>query len=126
ATAWPRGQAVALFLIEGDEAELEGVPMTPAEETLVGAFLKAHDAWRDASSIEEGLVGLYKFKSNDGWWVNPDECRIIADKIREHAEVIAEDFFTDAGYCADTGRQWLKGWADFNALAAENGGYRVH
>lgn len=118
--------AVVYFLESGDDSVLEDGPMTPAEEAIAREYARASSEVRDASSLKDGRVGAYKFESNDGWLVHPEECEAIATAVRRHAEMIARDFFTDAGLSVSDGLAWLKSWADFNALAASHGGYRVH
>ena len=120
-----RFDAVLLFVEFEEDDELGGVPPTPEEVAMIRDHIAARDRVTDASSLRDGRVGAYKFESNDGWLVTPDECEVIARAVRAHADVIAEDFFTDVGLSTSDGHAWLKKWADFNALAAAHGGYRV-
>ncbi|MEZ4453483.1 MAG: hypothetical protein R3B09_28745 [Nannocystaceae bacterium] len=105
---------------EGDD------PPTDAEIAAVRIYKAARDAVAEASSIIDGQVGAYKLVTNDAWLVTPEECRILAARLREHVELIARDFFPDAGVSVEDGRTWLLGFARYNELAAEHGGYRVY
>lgn len=57
--------------------------------------------------------------------ITPAECRAIAERLREHLDVVREvaTFFDDAPRGSEL-LAWVNAWADFNALAAERGGYR--
>lgn len=120
-----RAIAVMIFLEHEDDGELDGVAPSDRERAAMEAYIAARQAVREVDSLRDGSVGKYKLLSNDGWWVNPGECRAIAAAVRSHAAVIAADFLTDAGWGEAQGLSWLKSWADFNALAAEHGGYCV-
>jgi hypothetical protein len=81
----------------------------------------------DRETIVDGRVASYKWESNDGWLVTPAECRIIAERVRKSADMIAREFFTDIdGMTEEQGRAWVTGWIRFHELAAEHGGYRVY
>lgn len=101
-------------------------PPTEAELAAAREYLRAHEQAVSGSSLLDGRIATYKFESNEGWLVTPAECLELAKKLRAHAEVIARDFFTDAGLTEDDGRRWVLGFARYNEIAAEHGGYRVH
>lgn len=118
-------RAVALVDHLHAGADLEPAA-TEAEFEAVQGYLEACDAAVSGSSLVDGKVGAYKFQSNDGWLVTPEECVAIAAGLRRHGEVIAREFFTDAGISAEDGRRWVAGFARYNEIAAEHGGYRVN
>lgn len=117
-----------LSVAPGDETydEDEGDPPTDAELDAVRTYKIARDLIAAKPSIVDDQVGAYKFASNDGWLITPDECRILARRLRASVDMIAEQFFPDAGVSAEDGRRWLLGFARYNELAAEHGGYRVY
>jgi hypothetical protein len=114
--------AIAAVRGHGDPDER----LTDAELAAARELLRAHDEAVSRDSLRDGRVGAWKFASNDGWLVTPDECRAIAARLRAHAEVIASDFFPDAGIPYKDGLKWVLGFARYNEIAAEHGGYRVH
>jgi len=114
-----------LEVIDALDGEETDPPPTEAELKVVRAHLAAHEAAVSGSSLVDGRVGAFKFQSNDGWLVTPEECVVLARQLREHAELIARDFFPDAGIEAEDGRRWILGFARYNEIAAEHGGYRV-
>lgn len=103
-----------------------GDPPTDAEIEAVRIYKAARDRVAATPSIVDDRIGGYKFASNDGWLITPDECRIVARRLRERVDMIARDFFPDAGVSEADGRRWLLGFARYNELAAEHGGYRVY
>jgi hypothetical protein len=46
----------------------------PDEAPIVERFLKRWHAAAGRRSKEAGKVPAFKFTSNDGWWVRPEEC----------------------------------------------------
>lgn len=100
-------------------------PPTAAELAVARAYLEAHEAAVSSSSLVDDRVGAFKFQSNDNWLVTPEECVVLARKLRAHAEMIARDYFPDAGVEQADGRKWILGFARYNEIAAEHGGYRV-
>jgi hypothetical protein len=81
----------------------------------------------DFTLLPEG-VAQAKFRSNSNQLVTPDECRLIAERLRaglqdgSAMEVLC--FFDDAPDGKE-GRDWIAAWADYNERAAVAGGYRV-
>ncbi len=122
------------FSVEPMEAAilaLRGEPQpgpgpTDAELAAAREYLRAHEQSVSGSTLQDGRLATYKFESNEGWLVTPEECLALAKRLRDKAEVIAREFFTDAGLTADDGRRWVLGFARYNEIAAEHGGYRVH
>lgn len=93
---------------------------------LARRHLRACEDVLTRSSLCDGRVGAYKFRSNDGWLVTPEECEVLDARLRASATMIARDMFTDAGLTADEGLRWVLGFARYNAVAAAYGGYRVY
>jgi hypothetical protein len=69
-----------------------------------------------------------KFRSNDNHHVTPEECLVIATRLREGLAdgTVSEtfSFFDDAPPSKEC-RKWVHEWADYNERAAAAGGYRV-
>ena len=103
-----------------------GSPPTADELAAAREHLRELEAAVSGSSLVDGRIGAYKFESNAGWLVTPEECLALAARLRASAEVIASDFFTDAGLTAEDGLRWVLGFARYNEVAAEHGGYRVY
>jgi hypothetical protein len=115
---------LALGVDDGPEAF--DPPATAEELESAGRYRAACEALVTRETLQDDAVAAYKWRSNEGWLVTPAECRAVARRVRAHTEVIARDYFTDAGMSAEQGRAWLEGWAGFHELAAEHGGYRVY
>ncbi|PCC75372.1 hypothetical protein SAMN02745121_03901 [Nannocystis exedens] len=114
----------AIEALRGD-APADAPTPTQAELAAARAYVQAHEAAVSASSLQDGRVGAFKFQTNDGWLVTPEECAALARKLRQHAEVIARDYFPDADVSREDGLKWMLGFARYNEIAAEHGGYRV-
>jgi hypothetical protein len=69
-----------------------------------------------------------KFRSNDNHHVTPEECLLIATRLREG---LADGTIIDVLSAFDDAppgkeaRKWVNEWADYNERAAAAGGYRV-
>ena len=72
------------------------------------------------SSIS-GKVAAYKFSSNDGWIVTPEECTTIADSLRHGLENVAKAAEGNVQDDQISIREWLM----YYEFAAQHGGYRV-
>ncbi len=73
-------------------------------------------------------VDLYKFKSNDGWLITPEECRHIASRLRKFVaenEVGSYLSFFDDDPPKEEVEGWLTSFADYCENAAENEGFKV-
>ena len=66
-------------------------------------------------SRKRGKVPSFKFLSNDGWHVVPEECLVIAYRLH---------VFLEGGPQME-GREEVHAFAVFNELAAKYGGYEV-
>jgi|GEM_PF-3543920 len=95
----------------------------PDYDDGVSAYYEALDKLTGQHPGDNPTIPTFKFGSNDGWWVTPDECHAavarwdeinIADVnlAEETASIIATDY-------------WGK-WIDYLRLAAEHDGFRVH
>jgi hypothetical protein len=109
--------------------ELDDV-IKPRELPLVADFLKRFSRATGRRSNSLGRVPAFKFLSNDGWLVTPDECQLIADGLdtalaKRRAELVrglrAQGYSRTAKTVADL----LIWWAQYNRVAADHGGYRV-
>jgi len=105
-----------------------------------------------ATGTVDGRVPAYKFESNDGWLVSPEECRIIAYGLRSAHDQRGDELFPTEAPAAtdlvpglsdfmgveaapmlegfgvpepDEAQELLLEWADYNERAAGQGGYRV-
>jgi hypothetical protein len=107
--------------------------MNGAQMSMMVEIMRAVKAIREQgvdpnwSLLPDGVTHA-KFRSNDNHHVTPEECRLIARRLREGlADGTVTDtlsFFDDAPGGKE-GRKWVKEWADYNERAAVAGGYRV-
>lgn len=118
------GVFAAMEALRG-EAPADAPSPTQAELAAARAYLQAHEDAVSSSSLTDGRVGAFKFQTNDGWLVTPEECAVLARKLRAHADLIARDYFPDADVSREDGLKWILGFARYNEIAAEHGGYRV-
>jgi len=100
---------------------------------------------RTVRSKKQGRVPALKFDSNDGWIVTPEECLIIAYRLRSYlaeespadrddqnwrdvflkaanGDPDAHDAFLKA---EDEDSEWVDAFVVFNEVAAKYGGYEV-
>lgn len=118
--------AAAFASLAAPGGEPVGPTPSAAALDLVRRHQRACEEVLTRSSLRDGRVGAYKFQSNDGWLVTPEECEVLDRCLRASAAMIARDMFTDAGLTAEDGLRWVLGFARYNAVAAEHGGYRVY
>ena len=91
---------------------------TYRELRLMQKYFTESDRTNSARSKKQGRVPVFKFGSNDGWIVTPEECLIIAIRLRLY---LAEE-----SHVEDEGDpEGLEAFIAFNELAAKYGGYRV-
>jgi len=142
---WPPHELSA----ERAEAVDGGADATPEERA-------AYDAWKrsfEAAAATRSTVGVpsFKFASNEGWIVQPEECRAIATALRAchvdeaftarvnemaaaigvavrdaliamgHADPQLDAFSLSRSDLAN----WLTEWATWNEVAATVGGFTV-
>ena len=144
-----------LKLIEEAVRKGEVTPgLTKAEQEIVTSAIEASKKVRAARSKNASQVPAFKFRSNDGWIVASEECRIIATRLRRYAEHIKQDDLDGLakqyqlsqqklmqgpisqgeivisgheplGLTLSELKKWVLEWAAFNDLASRNGGYLV-
>src|SRR5579884_3027487 len=112
-----------------DAARLEA-RTEPQERPLVAGFLQRFTKATARRSETPGRVPAYKFRSNDGWLVHPDECRRIADGLDaalagRQAQVLRRLRARGYSRTPQTLADLLVWWAQYNRVAADHGGYRV-
>ena len=98
--------------------------LLPPEIPLFDAYVRAEEC----AQSNPGKVPAFKFQSNDGWFVTPDECRAIDNALRRAIEKNVEavfDLLTADGSDRESAIECLRSWAEYNRLAANCGGYRV-
>lgn len=127
-----------------------GLLEDPPPSTLLDRLAKDLDlaeVARVATGADPSKIPRYKFESNEGWLVTPEECRGLAAGLRAALEGRGDALFptgvvTDAvieelaeslglegqeGFqpSIDEARESTLAWIDYNERAAANGGYRV-
>jgi hypothetical protein len=104
------------------DAEEEESP-TAAEAALLEPFRRhLREILRTRSASAE-FVPMFKFQTNDGWIVGPEECAVIAEGLRETVDSLRVP--EESGLTRDEGREWILNWAAYNEVAARHGGYKV-
>jgi len=98
---------------------------TPQEIEAGKAYLAAYEDAVTRPAIRGDQVASYKFESNAGWLVTPEECRLLAAKIEPMEQQLASSFFSDAGFDDADALEMVEAWVAYQKLAAEYGGYRV-
>jgi len=120
---WPEFPAPGAFELTSDD--LQAASRSPEVQARYDRFRVAHDEVTRREAIQDGKVALYKWSSNDGWWVTPAECRLVADKVKAAAPRIVAEYFPTENLDADAARAWVDRWVAYHELGAANGGYRV-
>lgn len=136
-----------LAAVYGDEKALAA--LSKADAALAKRYAEA----LRTGSKTPGRVPSFKFESNAGWIVTPDECRTIAKALRALATRVSvadaraasaaatksdaqltQAIGFDAGVRLDARafamspddlKSWLLDWADYNTIASFSGGYSV-
>jgi hypothetical protein len=103
--------------------------LTPEERPAFIEYLARFEAATGQPAPPGQALG-YKFRTNDGWLVTPDECRVIAHGLDEDLADHRDDLIRGLrhrGYSRtlDTVRDLLVWWAQYNRVAADHGGYGV-
>ena len=101
----------------------DGKGATAEETRILDAYNRKRDEVLAQTSPDEGRVPYWKFCSNDGWIVTPDECRIIVEKLTRH---LGPELWDGLEIEEVQAREALDEWIGFARLAADNGGFRVH
>jgi len=82
----------------------------------------------EIQSSDPRRVPLFKFCSNDDWWVSPRECAAIAKALDAAIASSPEALYSfpeNEGPPLDQFIDVLRAWSTFNLVASSNGGYRV-
>jgi hypothetical protein len=104
--------------------------LRPDEVPIIEGFLKRWHAATGRRSKTAGKVPAFKFTSNDGWWVQPEECRVVstalAETLRDRPRVLHQGLRA-RGYkrALRDVEPLVAPWAMYNHIAADHGGYRV-
>lgn len=102
---------------------LRTLGLADLEETGLGKITAGGRPWLHKK------IYSHKFESNDGWYISPSECLLIASELKKHEP----DNFSSLlkGQAANAlgeieSRKVAAEWIAFNAAAAQNRGYRVY
>lgn len=107
--------------------------MNGAQMSMMVEVMRAAGAIReqgidpDWTLLPDGVTHA-KFRSNGNQLVTPDECRLIAERLKTglaNGTVSTTLSFFDDAPRGKAGQQWIEAWIDFNERAAGTGGYRV-
>jgi hypothetical protein len=110
---------------ELSRSDLEAATRSPEVQARFERFQRAYHDVLDRPAIVDGKVGLYKWSSNDGWLVTPDECRLVAAAVRAAADRIVGDYLAKEGLAEADARALVDRWVAWHEQAAGVGGYRV-
>jgi hypothetical protein len=142
-----------------DEVLQGGTGSASARKKLSASQLKTLDEYiaavrqaQGARSAAADKVPSFKFESNEGWLVTPDECKLIAKALRAYAvklsgseaktanaaakkadeklaaQVVDKQMVRlteEVGMSAEEMKSWMLDWAEYNQLASTAGGYEV-
>ena len=103
------------------------VPATAEELEQCRQFKAVFDAMVQSRSPVPGKVPGYKFGSNEGWLVTPEECSLIAAALERLLADLPDDLAEQIGWedSVDALIEWIEDWMDYNRVAAAHGGYTV-
>lgn len=128
--------------------------LKPDELKALDAYVATVRKLQGQKSAAPEKVPAFKFQSNEGWFVSPDECRVIARAMKNFATRVsgsqvkaANDaskkkdeqlakavdptgkmtrLTEETGMSIDELKKWMLDWADYNTLASFAGGYEVN
>lgn len=109
----------------------QGLPLPdtyrPADVGACKRYIEAEKKCQQGRSAVPGKVPFWKFISNEGMHVLPEECEAIADGIKGLLKAPPPDLPVRLGYedSLDKLMGWLRDWMVYNRLAASHGGYKV-
>ncbi len=113
--------------------ELETEP-TDEEKAILRPIRAQIMSIRSTRSADSTKVPAIKFATNDGWFVSPEECQIIATGLRM-AIAKSRRFFglissflpskKESGISKKEAEEWILNWAAFNELSSRYGGYKI-
>jgi hypothetical protein len=126
-----RAEELADWAWWAEEAEK---PPTDSEIQRLKPWLDELDRWRRTPSSQKGRVPAFKFRTNDGWIVTPEECTIIADGLQSGVDrskgllgrltgIVPAP--RRSGISREEAAKWILQWAGYNRAAARFGGYSV-
>jgi hypothetical protein len=117
---WPLWPPEGICANRADDLEEHfryGIEITPSpteiEAERITNELVAWDAIRRTRSARPDLVPAFKFRSNDHWFVSPEECRVIADRLREALAFNPASILPDpkhTGITCDEAKHWVLEW----------------
>src|SRR5262249_32724983 len=128
--AWPpkglAAERAEQFEATDEEDWAAELSPTPAELALIEAYRAAQNEVRGKRSRRRHKVPTFKFCSNDGWLVTPDECLAVAKGVRLAVAACRDEVLA-------CGEDWdpdqlillVLRWGAYNELAADHGGYQV-
>ena len=117
-----RARNINDWLTHGAEKFPLDRPASGREIRKVRAAIERFEQLLKSTSPDPGKVPAYKFMTNDGWFVVPEECEAISEAL-----IAPSDF--DPSSLPEGQREpfaVVQEWASFNSAAALNGGYRVY
>lgn len=106
-----------------EDGNPEGIQITAVQEAAARAYLKLRDAHLSQHPGNTPGIPSFKFGTNDGWLVTPDECKAAlaayraADEGKREAVLAAVRQPWNPGY-------WDE-WIAFLEGAVDHGGFRV-
>ena len=129
--SWPpdgiaRQRAEELCAWLNNLSEPKVVPL-PEERLRYEVIRKAIEYAQRSRSPLPNLVPSYKFCSNDGWLVVPEECVIISSGLRTALARLGPDILPSCFKHMSTAEvlEWVLSWATYNEVASRHGGYQV-
>lgn len=113
-----------VFMVENPEVE-----PTEEEKRLLMPVRDEIDRAKRCRSVQPGKVPAFKFSTNDGWIVVPQECLAITQGLKAAIERDGAVGFLPSeeaiGLSEKEVKDWVLNWAAFNELAARHGGYSI-
>ena len=109
-------------------------PPSDSEMQRLQPWLDELERWRRTPSAQPERVPAFKFCTNDGWIVTPDECTRIASGLEagvaRSSGLLGRIFGVlpsrrRSGMSHEEAAQWVLQWAGYNRAAAQFGGYSV-
>jgi hypothetical protein len=103
--------------------------LTPEERPAFTEYLARFEA-ATGQPAPPGKALAYKFRTNDGWLVTPDECRVIADVLdaalaKRRARLVRGLQARGYSRTRESVADLLSPWAKYNRVAADHTGYRI-
>jgi len=115
------------------DVEPENKPTT-AEKELLKPLKTKLESIRKTKPVDSNKVPAFKFYSNIGWIISPEECKIISDGLIK-AVADSKPFLgifagflpskKQSGMSKTKAKEWILNWAAYNATAMKYNGYKV-